>query len=132
MEGKNDFRSWDENVEDFNYFVDGSYEDSNGQLIDDDCFDWENAEQYTHVNDRDDNKTYEGSIVSLSSDEGEFEDVVVKRDRFHSGFSVTFKNDYSQVISDIMFASRNAKIIGHIHEKGFSKFKENEYEKCYY
>ena len=115
-----EFRSWNEDIESFIYFINGEYEDEDGYP--DSCvnFDWDNAQQYCCEKDKNDNKIYEGSVLRLlSNDESKgYEIVIVHWDKFHSGISITFENDESYIISGILLASRNAEIIGHIYDGG--------------
>ena len=48
----NKFRSWNDVDECFYYFQDGKYFDENNEEIDRHCFNWNNAEQFTGLNDK--------------------------------------------------------------------------------
>lgn len=121
----NKFRSWNDVDKCFYYFQDGKYLDKNNEEIDKHCFNWNNAEQFTEVKDKDKNKKeiYEGDIIKINGNflcgRGFHVDVV------NPIFVVIFRNgrfaldllsnSYNVVISICDFLSQ-LEVIGNIHE----------------
>lgn len=120
----NKFRSWNDVDKCFYYFQDGKYLDENNREIDKHCFNWNNAEQFIVVKDKDKDKNkkeiYEGDIVLIGSGyggDGYYDSVVceVKYFEDESKFDVyNYKDKYGLVYQD--YNLKDSEIIGNIHE----------------
>ena len=105
------YRSWIEEIKGFTYFKNGIYyKDAEFKKSGSFAFDWDKADQYTGLHDKNENKIFEGDIYHMGD-----KNIIYSVVWHDSGF-VGYQNGTNRSYAGLEHWKDKIEIIGNIHD----------------